>query len=221
MGNKVCLRINPTEETSIEAADVKNPLYVEALVYEITKSGLTPQFLVKPVNNTNGTCCNDWRAFPRFLHFFSIFSSFSHFFSVSTQVLSCLSQGKQTTTEPQCNVSFDEDSVVVCFPCDEREKTWVETEKKWEKLEKIEKNFKKISKCTLIITTGPSDKSWVKRTQIRLLLPPWWEELQQLGFLESTSPLRSTSICNYESEEDDLKKEDISFHPSGSGFRLG
>ena len=49
----------------------------------------------------------------------------------------------------------------------------------------------------------------------RLLLPPWWEELQHLGFLETSpsSTLRPTSSAfeHYESEDDDLKKEDISF----------
>ena len=64
-----------------------------------------------------------------------------------------------------------------------------------------------------------SEKIWVKRTQLRLLLPPWWEELQDLGFLEASpsSSMRPTSSAleHYESEEDDLKKEDISF-PSGS-----
>ena len=63
-----------------------------------------------------------------------------------------------------------------------------------------------------------AEKIWAKRTQLRILLPPWWEELQHLGFLE-TSPSstlhRPTSSAMlehaYESEEDDLKKEDISF----------
>lgn len=78
--------------------------------------------------------------------------------------------------------------------------------------------------------TDASDKVWVKRTQLRLLLPPWWEELQHLGFLESSpsSALRPTSsaLAQYESEDDDLKKEDISFGPPshhseavGGGFR--
>ena len=56
---------------------------------------------------------------------------------------------------------------------------------------------------------------WAKRTLLRLLLPPWWEELQHLGFLETSpsSTLRPTSSAfeHYESEDDDLKKEDISF----------
>ena len=60
-----------------------------------------------------------------------------------------------------------------------------------------------------------ADKVWAKRTQLRLLLPPWWEELQHLGFLETSpsSTLRPTSSAfeHYESEDDDLKKEDISF----------
>ena len=47
------------------------------------------------------------------------------------------------------------------------------------------------------------------------MLPPWWEELQHLGFLETSpsSTLRPTSSAfeHYESEDDDLKKEDISF----------
>ena len=47
------------------------------------------------------------------------------------------------------------------------------------------------------------------------MLPPWWEELQHLGFLETSpsSTLRATSSAfeHYESEDDDLKKEDISF----------
>ncbi len=74
-----------------------------------------------------------------------------------------------------------------------------------------------------------ADKVWVKRTQLRILLPPWWEELQTLGFLETSpsSSMRPTSsslaLEHYESEEDDLKKEDISFtsvsaHGQG-GFR--
>jgi len=75
-----------------------------------------------------------------------------------------------------------------------------------------------------------AEKIWVKRTQLRILLPPWWEELQHLGFLE-TSPSstlhRATSSAMlehaYESEEDDLKKEDISFTSAstsvGGGYR--
>ena len=69
-----------------------------------------------------------------------------------------------------------------------------------------------------------SEKLWVKRTQLRLLLPPWWEELQDLGFLEASpsSSMRPTSSAleHYESEEDDLKKEDISF-ASGSTSSQG
>ena len=66
-----------------------------------------------------------------------------------------------------------------------------------------------------------SEKIWVKRTQLRLLLPPWWEELQDLGFLEaspssSMRPTSSAMLEHYESEEDDLKKEDISFPSAGS-----
>ena len=40
-----------------------------------------------------------------------------------------------------------------------------------------------------------AEKVWAKRTQLRLLLPPWWEELQHLGFLETSpsSTLRPTS----------------------------
>ena len=99
----------------------------------------------------------------------------------------------------------------------------------------------------LVKSDDSNDKVWVKRTQLRLLLPPWWEELQHLGkleihsfeirpfllifgfipgFLETspTSALRPTSSAleHYESEEDDLKKEDISFTTTSSsqgGFR--
>ena len=62
-----------------------------------------------------------------------------------------------------------------------------------------------------------AEKVWAKRTQLRLLLPPWWEELQHLGFLETSPsstlhrPTSSAMLEHYESEEDDLKKEDISF----------
>ena len=62
-----------------------------------------------------------------------------------------------------------------------------------------------------------ADKIWTKRTQLRILLPPWWEELQHLGFLETSPsstlhrPTSSALLEHYESEEDDLKKEDISF----------
>ena len=38
-----------------------------------------------------------------------------------------------------------------------------------------------------------AEKIWAKRTQLRILLPPWWEELQHLGFLE-TSPRCVTNI---------------------------
>lgn len=81
-----------------------------------------------------------------------------------------------------------------------------------------------------------AEKIWAKRTQLRLLLPPWWEELQHLGFLDpaimtpgsvgisgrDSRPTTSSALMEpYESEEDDLKKEDISFPTSNQGGSLG
>lgn len=55
-----------------------------------------------------------------------------------------------------------------------------------------------------------SEKRWVKRTQIRLLLPPWWEELSQVGN-EATPTPTSMNIHEPDESDDDLKREDISF----------
>ncbi len=59
--------------------------------------------------------------------------------------------------------------------------------------------------------------TWVKRPQVRLLLPPWWEEINHPNF--SPLPISSTTPQVYELDEsdDDLKKEDISFGPSAMG----
>ena len=80
-----------------------------------------------------------------------------------------------------------------------------------------------------VISTENYEKKWVKRAQLRLLFPPWWEELNNANtygpppvepvrgpsaMSERRMPTNSTS--NYMSSEhddsdDDLKKEDISF----------
>ena len=77
-----------------------------------------------------------------------------------------------------------------------------------------------------VINAENYEKKWVRRAQLRLLFPPWWEEVNQLnayGTLSdrvrinsATSRTPTSAINNYMSSEhddsdDDLKKEDISF----------
>lgn len=53
-------------------------------------------------------------------------------------------------------------------------------------------------------------KLWVKRAQIRLLNPPWWEEVNHPNFAAQVFP-SSTHVYELDESDDDLKKEDISF----------
>ena len=80
-----------------------------------------------------------------------------------------------------------------------------------------------------VISTENYEKKWVKRAQLRLLFPPWWEELNHASAYVppqseqarapsamSGSRLPTNASNNYVSSEhddsdDDLKKEDISF----------
>ena len=62
-------------------------------------------------------------------------------------------------------------------------------------------------------SSSPSEtppKMWVKRAQIRLLNPPWWEEINHPNFAATVFP-SSTHIYELDESDDDLKKEDISF----------
>ena len=80
-----------------------------------------------------------------------------------------------------------------------------------------------------VISTENYEKKWVKRAQLRLLFPPWWEELNQANVYgpppvepvrgpsamsEKRMPTNSTNnyiSSEHDDSDDDLKKEDISF----------
>ena len=80
-----------------------------------------------------------------------------------------------------------------------------------------------------VISTENYEKKWVKRSQLRLLFPPWWEELNHANACgpPPTEPVRGPSAMNerrmptnaagnyisseHDDSDDDLKKEDISF----------
>ena len=61
---------------------------------------------------------------------------------------------------------------------------------------------------------------WVSRANLRLLQPPWYEDLEDCGQLEIATPpetlKREKSTGDDESSEDEMKHEDVSFESEGT-----